>query len=103
MANSKATMGYPSRTAAVMAMRAEGMTLRQVAERLGITFQAVSALECSARRQAARLTVQVPGEIAIRLDAAARQRGMRQKELALRILEIVTGDSLIDAVLDDAV
>ena len=40
----KPCLGYPSRTAAATAMRAEGMTFRQIAERIGINIETVSAL-----------------------------------------------------------
>ncbi|HEX9837091.1 MAG TPA: hypothetical protein VGB90_09570 [Alphaproteobacteria bacterium] len=53
MAVAKPILGYPSRTAAVVALRREGLTLAEVAARTGIPVSNVSALECCARRRRA--------------------------------------------------
>ncbi len=50
MAGPKPTLGYPSRTAAVLGLRDQSLTDQKIARRIGITTACVSALECSALR-----------------------------------------------------
>lgn len=47
MGAAKACLGYPSRTAAILAMRANGMATGEIARRIGIPTKTVSALEAS--------------------------------------------------------
>ena len=105
MPRAKPTLGYPSRTAAVLAMRGEGMTMAAIAERIGISVQTVSALEHSAhwRRGTSgqQRTVVFPVEVLDQLIRPAADRGIGANELARRIVEAVVDDGLIDAVLDD--
>lgn len=54
MPGPKPTLGYPSRTAAVMALRAEGLDTGAIAARIGISRECVSALEHSAARHPRR-------------------------------------------------
>jgi hypothetical protein len=109
MSGRKPCLGYPSRTAAVLALRDQGLTKAAIAARIGIRPDTVSALECSARRWAgARAgnpdvcrSVLVPLGVLQRLAPAARTRGLRRETLAALIIEKVAEDALIDAVLDD--
>ncbi len=109
MSAPKPTLGYPTRTAAVVALRASGMSLQAVAARIGIPVTTVSALECSARRHSAARqspdtsrTVHFPLALLQRLAPAARKRGMTRETLAWIIVERVVEDDLVEAVLDDA-
>lgn len=52
----KPTLGFTSRTEAVLALRADGCTTRQIAERIGISEQTVTALEHSSGRAKQRPT-----------------------------------------------
>lgn len=109
MSGPKPCLGYPSRTAAVLALRDKGMTQLAIAEKIGIAPGTVSALECSARRWAgARVgnpdvcrAVLVPLGVLQRFAPAARTRGLRRETLAAMILEKVADDDLVNAVLDD--
>lgn len=109
MSGPKPCLGYPSRTAAVLALRDQGMTQSAIAAKIGISAGTVSALECSSRRwKGARdgnpdicRSVLVPLGILQRLAPAARARGLRRETLAALIIEKVAEDGLIDAVLDD--
>ncbi len=47
---SKETLGYPSRTAAVLALAAEGLDNREIGQRIGITPSTVAALAASSAR-----------------------------------------------------
>lgn len=50
----KPTLGYPSRTDAVHAMRAQGLDARAIGDRIGIPPETVTALEASASRERRR-------------------------------------------------
>lgn len=104
----KPALGYPSRTAAVAALRQQGCGTAEIAARIGINEGAVTALEASGRRpRAARpaeaqgRTVLFPADILDRLRPDAERRGISVNELARRIVEAVAEDRMVDAVLDD--
>ena len=105
----KPCLGYQSRTDAVVALRATGLTTRQIAAKIGIAENTVTALEHSAGRQtraprpAEQLgrTVLFPRDILDRLGPHAARRGIHPNSLARMIVETVVDDGLIDSVLDD--
>ncbi|MBN9078224.1 MAG: hypothetical protein BGN87_06400 [Rhizobiales bacterium 65-79] len=109
MSGPKPTLGYPSRTAAVLALLGEGKTKAEIARKIGIKLDTVSALECSARRWNGARTgnpdvcrsILLPLGVLQRLAPAARASGLRRETLAALIIEKVAEDSLVDAVLDD--
>ncbi|MEX2630008.1 MAG: hypothetical protein WD341_08730 [Tistlia sp.] len=111
MAASKKTLGYPSRTDAVIALRRQGLTTREIAARIGIKATTVVALEHSARRSMKRTaraaeqlgrTLVLPVDVLDRLAPHARRRGVHVNSLARRIVETVVDEKMVDAVLDDA-
>ena len=106
----KATLGYPSRTDAVLALRAQGHSTADIAARVGIRTETVTALEISALRRRVRpaMVPQMQGRaILISIDVlnsmrrASSRRGLTPHELARLIIETVVDNDLIDAVLDD--
>jgi hypothetical protein len=105
----KPTLGYPSRTAAVVAMRNEGATTGEIATAIGISRALVAGLEHSAgrakglRRDPQELcrTVLFPLDVLAALRPAAAARGIHPNHLARLIVETVVDESMIDAVLDD--
>jgi len=104
MAPAKPILGYPTRTAAVVALRREGLSIREVAARTGIPASNVSALECCARRR--RISgdqrgPSFPREILAELAPAAAARGLAAEELAWRLLSVILAEDLVDAVLDE--
>lgn len=109
MAAPKPCLGYPSRSAAVMALRAEGKSTKAIARLIGIPETTVSALEHSAKRTRRHTrpaetngrTVVVPLDILRRLAEPAQQRRISVNELARRILDAAADDNLADAILDD--
>lgn len=109
MSGPKPIHGYPSRTAAVMALRAEGLRPGAVAQRLGLPHKVVAALECSARRaqrparpsETSGRTVVLPIDVLDSLAGPAAERGVHVNELVRSIVEAVADDGLVDAVLDD--
>ncbi|MCR5855969.1 hypothetical protein [Mesorhizobium sp. J428] len=112
MSGAIATLGYSSRTEAVLAMRRQGRTTREIAEAIGIDVKTVSALECSAARwpkhagdHVPRPSFDVVASISLntrqRLRPAAAARQMNVEQLMRLIIEKVAEDGLVDAVLDD--
>lgn len=111
MSGPKPTLGYPTRTAAVHALRGQGLSTRQIADAIGIKVATVSALECgSGRARAIRptrpseqlgRTVVVPIDVLDALGPHAARRGIHPNNLARLILSTVVDEDMIDAVLDD--
>lgn len=110
MPASKPTLGYPSRTAAVLALRARGYSRGKVAALIGIPDTTVAALEVSGRRAGKRRqrpaeqngrTIVFPRDVLDRLHPHAAERDITANELARRIVETVLDEGLIRAVLDD--
>ena len=109
MSARKPVLGYPSRTAAVLALSRQGHGDRHIAKAIGITTMAVSALRCSARRQALKplpnaaptRDVPFPTVILDRLAPEAADRGISVDELIRRVVETVAHDNLYEAVLDE--
>ena len=106
------TLGWPTRTDAVLALRAQGKTSLEIAGMIGIPHKTVAALEHSAARRRSPRNDAVAGgagravlfdpRLLEQLRPHAIDREISPNELARRIVEAVAGDGLIDAVLDDA-
>lgn len=102
------TLGYPSRTDAVQALRAQGNATGEIAAKIGVTPQYVLAIEHSAKnrspdRQAwTGRTIALSEKAIETLAPHAAARGTTAGELARRILDAVAAGGLVDAVLDDA-
>lgn len=111
MGTAKPTLGYASRTEAVLALRASGLTTRQISDRIGIADATVTALEHSAGRSHKRAarpaeidgrTVLFPRAVLDRLGPHAAKRGIHPNSLARLLVETAVDDGLIDSILDDA-
>jgi transcriptional regulator with XRE-family HTH domain len=103
----KPSLGYPTRTDAVLALRREKLSTREIASRLGIDPKTVTALESSAGRKlrpAEQLgrTILFPVDILDALAPYAARRNCHVNQLARRIVEQVVDDGIVDAVMDDA-
>lgn len=90
--------GYPSKTAAVVALREEGLKPAAIAARLGLKARQVHSLEYGNRRA----VVNIPRDILELLRAPAARRGMSVSGLAIAIIATAALDGVIDAILDDA-
>jgi transcriptional regulator len=106
MSAPKPTLGYPSRTAAVLDLRRQGLRDTEIAARIDIPVQTVAALGASAKRRARPAethgrTVVIPTDILDRLAPHATTRGISTNELVRRLVETALDEGLIDAVLDD--
>ncbi len=108
----KLTLGYESRTAAVSALRADGLSTAAIAARIGIEPKTVAALEASAARAkrpslppisgpAVGRTVLIPFQDYAALRPHAARRAFTVDQLIRDIIEIVARDDMVDAVLDD--
>lgn len=108
----KATLGYESRTAAIAALRARGLSTAVIADRVGIEPKTVTALEASAARAkrpghsslsvpSMGRSVLVPFQDYAALRPAAARRAITVDQLIRDIIETVARDNMVDAVLDD--
>lgn len=107
MSAPKPCLGYRSRTAAVVALRGQGLHDAEIADRIGIPAQTVGALAASAKRakrpaERDGRTVVFPVDILDRLRPHADRRGISCNELARRLVDIAAEEGMIDAILDDA-
>ncbi|MDX3971129.1 MAG: hypothetical protein QHD01_31675 [Bradyrhizobium sp.] len=102
----KPTLGYASRTDAVIGLRAQNLSTKEIAARIGIEQRTVVALELSAARSHRRVqscrTVLVPVDILAALGPHAAKRGIAVNELIRRLIDACVDDKIVDAVLDDA-
>ena len=108
------TLGYPSRTAAVAALRAQGLTVPQIAAETGIAANIVHCLLRSERVHVRRNRSRPNGywgqvrqigipvdDLAILVPQAAKRR-ISVNELVRQLIFVITEDGLVDSVLDDA-
>lgn len=107
MGGSVPTLGYPSRTDAVLALRRQGRTTREIAQTLGIEMKTVAALECSAARRGGSTATNPRHSYGIslgtrqRLRPHAARRGMTVDHLIIALVDQVAEADLVDTVLDD--
>lgn len=105
-------LGHPSRTAAIEALRAEGLDTVAIARRVGISVKRVQALEyarvrdrkprdVAAIKRGAEISVDIPEDLKRHLRPHAARRDTTVAALAQTILETVADSDLVDAVLDD--
>lgn len=108
----KPTLGYASRTEAVLALRRAGNSSQEIADAIGISTATVTALEHSAGRKKSRRpdrpaevhgrTVLFPIDLLDELAPEATRRNMHVNMLVRRLIECIVDDSLVTSVLDDA-
>lgn len=104
-------LGYPTRTDAVIALRANGLTTHAIADRIGIEPKTVTALEASAARRGGDYkphprrefanAVPVDPQTLVTLRPHAARRGISVNLLIQQLLMILADDDLVDALLDD--
>jgi hypothetical protein len=101
--------GYPSRTAYLLAKRAQGVGIAEIARQLGISTKNAVALEESARRsrkprpaETHGRTIVFPLDVFDALRPHAAKRDLTVNELVRRLIEHALDDQLIDSIMDDA-
>lgn len=106
----KPCLGYPSRTAAVIGLRGDGLNTTQIAGAIGIPEKTVIALELGSSRprreprpseQLSR-TVVIPTDVLDALGPHAARRCISVNHLVRQIICTVVDENMIDAVMDDA-
>lgn len=102
--NAKPTLGYPSRSAAVRALRLEGLNTKQIALRIGVTVSTVAALEAYENRKkgSRRISAILPRDVLNGLATCAFKAGMTPDAMAEKLLTIIVRDKMLAAVLDEA-
>ena len=106
MGKAKPCLGYPSRTAAALALQAEGKNYREIANIIGISLSAASALLSGAKNKRPSVdtqkTVCVDNDVLEALRPAAIRRGISVNKLCRDLLACIADDDLAGAILDDA-
>jgi hypothetical protein len=106
----KPTLGFKSRTEAVLALRTRGWTTKRIAESIGIPESTVTALEHSSGRPKQRAlrpaeikgrTILFTRDVIDKLGPHAAKRGVHPNSLARMIVEYAVDENLIDSILDD--
>jgi predicted transcriptional regulator len=97
------TLGYPSRSAAVAALRKECKSTREIAELIGVSQKVVLAMDQYNRSKLTRnhQMIKVSPDVYKALVRSSRKRHLRVEQLTNRVLEIIVNDGLLEAVLDD--
>lgn len=113
MAVKTPVLGYPSKTAAVIALRKEGLSTSAIARKLFIAPSSVSALEASHARSMHQRSdrpekdhgraVLLTPDVYRLLGPHAARRDMSVSHLARLIIETAVDEKMIDAILDDEV
>lgn len=97
MPEPKPTLGYPTRTAAALALSAQGMRCSEIARKIGGTGEGISGL----LRVKSRRTIHFPRDVLDALEPDARRRGLSSQQLAVKLLSTLVDEKLVDAILDD--
>lgn len=110
MSGPKPALGYPTRTAAVLALMAQGKKAPEIARMIGMSAKDVVSLKCSAQRGPRREGQEearekpgfhIPLDVRQQLAPHARKRDMTIERLILELAAVIGRDSLVDAILDD--
>lgn len=118
----KPCLGYPSRSAAIRALRAQGLSNHQISERTGIPRSSIGALAPREPReprsrsedeqsrsagyklgQHGHLSISVNIEIRQMLRPFAAKRNLPLEVFITDLIEKIAEDGLADAVMDDGV
>jgi DNA-binding transcriptional regulator LsrR (DeoR family) len=82
------TLGYPSRLAAVLALKAQGMRNFEIAATLGVSRNVVGAfVHYGLKSDPDTVRIAIPGDIVRSLRVHAKARGVTVADLARAILE----------------
>ena len=97
-------LGYPSRTAAVHGLVAEGVSRQEIAARIGIPVKTVDALRLSSRASRGGPTAPIH-ELSVRHTRLLRRevaaRGRTFESLCRELLSVIAEDGLTRAILDE--
>lgn len=96
------TLGFPSRTAAVVSLYGQGLSTCEIEAVTGIPRPIIRALRRNTRpKYRARRNMDLPADLRSRLHEHALRRGVHVHVLVRLLLEACLDEGLIDAVLDD--
>lgn len=94
-------LGYKTLAHACAALRCEGLNNAEIGQRVGRTEAQVRACLCSLDHAERPRRVVLPMPLVRAFAEPAAARGLTAPELALRMLEIIHRDDLIDALLGE--
>lgn len=101
-------LGYPTRSAAALALRKQGLSNAEIAARIGITAKQASCFVYRATHKRSgrpydrrTYNVRISRDVIEDLAPHAEKRGLHPHALARLLVATVVDDEMIDAVLDD--
>jgi transposase len=95
-------MGYASKTEAILALRAKGMTDREIAPLVGLSPKTLASMVSKWKRvHAEGRTIKLPPNVFHDLKREGRRRSLTPDEMAKQVLTAVCADRLFAALLDD--
>lgn len=104
----KPVMGYPSQTAAIRALKAEGKPSDEIAALLGMKPKNVtSAANTATKHRAMSFAYDKPQQVYLGVQTIAAlkphadARGIKPTKLVQMLIDAVVRDDMVDAVLDD--
>lgn len=104
MTEPRPTLGYPSKSAAIVALQEQGWKLREIADRIGMTERQASSLATRYRQRLAarkaRHSIELDGPLHADLRREASRLGTSVETLTARLLYHLVRDKLVDAILD---
>lgn len=100
MPNPIPTLGYPSRTEAVVALHSQGIAVKDIAAQIGINEERAQRI-IRVYGPDKRTNMSIERSLLLDLEPAANRRRTSSRMLAIRIIRTVVNSGLIDAVLDD--
>lgn len=102
------TLGYPTRQAAIEALHDDGLSVEEIAQKIGISQETVRVVLCHVRNGRRRCwhrvltcTIVVPTTTLDRLRVDADARGVSVNKLVRLLLDHIVDDNMVNAVLDD--
>lgn len=103
----KPTLGYRTRTEAVLALKQQGLSHKAIAAKVGIPEKNVASLAMAGRTRGVRpsekngRTIVFPLDTLNRLRSHADVRGITVNELCRRLIDTAVDEKMVDNILDD--
>lgn len=104
----KPVMGYPSQTAAIRALRAQGMGCAEIARLLGMKLKDVTSVAITATKHRPKsFAFDKPQQVYLGIETIAALkphadvRGIMPTKLVQMLIDTLVRDGMVDAVLDD--
>lgn len=106
MAKRSPMLGYATKTEAALALRDQGLSNQQIAEKFGTQYtedDIATIMRWTKRRKKSSRGAGVSADTFQALRPHATKRGLSVRELIARLIDQIASDNLVDAILDDRI